>query len=125
MLGLVSSIRAAFTKLFSDKVIFGLSVAGFIILILMFGLTFLRVRPSAIEIPLGFNSYLKVDNLGTWYQIYYLPVFGLVCIATNLALAINPDTSERLAQYLLLATNLILILILVIVINLTSLTFIR
>ncbi|MCA9349975.1 hypothetical protein KC853_02895 [Candidatus Saccharibacteria bacterium] len=125
MLGVVSSIRAAFAKLFLDKAIFGLAITGFSILTLILGLAFFRVRPSAIEIPLGFNSYLKVDNLGSWYQIFYLPAFGLVCIMANLALVINPDTSRRLAQYLLLATNLILILILVIVINLTSLTFIR
>ncbi|MBP6005788.1 hypothetical protein KA531_02715 [Candidatus Saccharibacteria bacterium] len=122
---LASNIKNAFVRLFVDKVSLSLLISGLIVFALMLILAFLRIRPSAIDIPLGFNSYLKVDNLGAWHQIFYLPAFGLFCIIANVLLVLNSDTSKKLTQYLLLATNLILILTLVVIINLTSLTFIR
>ena len=59
-------------------------------------------------IPLHYNIYLGVDQLGSWYQIFTLPVLGLFLFFFNLILQTIAYRKEKLlATMLAVATVLI------------------
>lgn len=59
-------------------------------------------------IPLHYNIYLGVDQLGSWYQIFLLPALGLVLFLFNLILQTVAFRKEKLlATMLAVATVLI------------------
>ena len=47
-----------------------------------------QVKDFPELIPLHYNIYFGIDSFGTWYQIFLMPLLGLVIIVLNFFLAI-------------------------------------
>jgi hypothetical protein len=62
-------------------------VISFVLLALLFALPIWRIVPLAESqpfLPLHYNIYFGVDRFGPWYQVFVLPVLGLVFLLSNL-----------------------------------------
>lgn len=66
-----------------------------------------KVSKTAEPIPLHYNIYLGIDWLGAWYQIFYLPLAGLLLFIVNITLAVLIYPRERLLPYFLLSIAMI------------------
>lgn len=69
------------------RVIAGVSV---LLLVAMVGLPLWRLAPIVETnpfIPLHYNIFLGVDRFGPWYEVFILPVLGIVILILNFALA--------------------------------------
>lgn len=61
------------------------------------------VRPTENPVVLHYNVYFGVDLLGTWWQVYALPVAAVIAFSGHMLLARGfYRRSERIAAYLLL-----------------------
>jgi len=71
------------------------------------------IRDFPEIIPLHYNIYFGIDLLGPWYQIFFIPVSGLITILANYFLAIIYWQKNILLSYFLIGvTTLIQILLL-------------
>jgi hypothetical protein len=68
---------------------------------------FVRVHPSAYQVPLHYSSKFGVDMTGPWYALYYLPLVGLLLITMNFALASYGKTKGRVVVYFLTAATIL------------------
>lgn len=74
----------------------GLVAATLVILII-------RVRPSAVPVPVHYSSLVGFDRLGPWWQLYSLGLFSLVVVTTNTALAVASFTRSRITSFFLMS----------------------
>ena len=93
------------------------AILSLIFLALDFALPIWRIVPLAATrpyIPLHYNIYLGVDRLGSWNQIFFLPILGSGLFLFNLLLQTAAFQKEKLlATMLAVATVLIEVLLLV------------
>lgn len=86
-------------------------VLSLLFIVLTTALPVWRIVPlssSRPYIPLHYNIYLGVDRLGSWYEIFALPVLGLCLFLFNLILQTIAFRKEKLlATMLAIATVLI------------------
>jgi len=61
------------------------------------------IRPVDFPIVLHYNVYFGVDIIGSWWQVYFLPLTGAVIFLTNAVLAhFFYRNKERIVSYVLL-----------------------
>lgn len=61
------------------------------------------IRPVDFPIILHYNVYFGVDLIGDWWQAYFLPLIGLVVLATNVVLGfLFYCQKERIISHVLL-----------------------
>jgi len=66
------------------------------------------IRPVDFPIILHYNIYFGVDVIGSWKQIYFLPVIGLLILSINTTLGyLFYQQKERIAAHLLLLATFI------------------
>lgn len=66
------------------------------------------VRPVDYPIILHYNVYFGVDLIGSWWQVYLLPLMGTIMFFINTILAyIFYRQGERIASHLLLLASII------------------
>ena len=64
------------------------AIASGVLLVFMIALPLWRILPLASEkpfIPLHYNVYMGVDAFGPWYDVFLLPILGLVLLLVNVA----------------------------------------
>ena len=66
-----------------------------------------RVHPSSYQVPIHYSSRFGVDMTGPWYALYYLPLVGLLLIATNFALASYAKAKGKAVIYFLAAATIL------------------
>ncbi len=76
------------------------------------------IRPQSGQIFLHYNVLFGVDLTGDWYEVFLLPLVGLVIIVLNTFLALLLYNKDRFASLVLLTTTLIVHCILLIVASL-------
>ncbi len=59
----------------------------------------LFIKPTGESQVLHYNIYFGIDQLGTGFKLYLMPLFGLVIIAANLLLTMSKLAGRRLALY--------------------------
>ncbi len=65
-----------------------------------------RVFPTDIPVVLRYNVYFGVSLLGDWWQVYMLPVCGVILLGLHIFLAEHYyRMKERVASYLLLLAS--------------------
>ena len=71
------------------------------------------IRPVDFPIILHYNVYFGVDVIGAWWQVYFLPVIGLIVLLVNSTLGyLFYGQKERIVAHLLmLATFIVQIVI--------------
>ncbi len=58
----------------------------------------LVIRPTGESVPLHYNIYFGIDKIGNSYQLYWLPLFGLIIILFNLLLGSLIAVANRSAE---------------------------
>lgn len=62
----------------------------------------LKVRPSEFSVPVRYSSIEGFTELGSWFQIYEIPIFGLFVTSVNAYLAIKGFNRSRINSFFLL-----------------------
>jgi len=57
------------------------------------------------EVPIRYNSFLGVTELGGWYKLYRVPVFITLCFILNLILANVVYKKDKMISYIFLGIN--------------------
>lgn len=52
--------------------------------------------------PLHYNIYFGIDQIGSWYQIFAMPLYGLVVLAINFFLGFVLFRFEKMISYVLI-----------------------
>ncbi|EKE12081.1 MAG: hypothetical protein ACD_14C00023G0004 [uncultured bacterium] len=61
------------------------------------------IRPVDFPIILHYNVYFGVDVIGAWWQVYFLPLIGLVILLVNSTLGyLFYGKKERIVAHLLM-----------------------
>lgn len=79
-----------------------------ILLSIIWIFSFIRFQPSDFMVPLRYNSFLGVTQLGFWYNLYSVPVFLTLCSFLNLVLAEVIYKKDRMISYILVGSNIFL-----------------
>lgn len=112
-------------EFFRSSLVHWVLIASLIINIANWGAIAYFIRPVDFPIILHYNVYFGVDIIGDWWQIYYLPLIGLIILLANAILGyVFYQKKERLAAHLLmLATFIVQISIAVAVISLLIINY--
>lgn len=88
-------------------------IGAFILNAADWGVLAFFIRPVDFPIILHYNVYFGVDLIGDWWQVYFLPLVGLVTLTVNAALGfLFYCQKERvIAHILLLAAVFVQIII--------------
>ena len=82
---------------------------------------------KAVDFPiiLHYNVYFGVDLIGDWWQVYFLPLVGVMVIGVNLALGLFfYQQKERIVTHvLLLASTIVQVIITIGVINIIRINY--
>lgn len=114
--GLKAKFKSFFSQeFFASGLVHWVFIGSFILNAVNWGLIAFFIRPVDFPIILHYNVYFGVDVIGDWWQIYYLPIIGLVILAANTLLGyLFYQQKERIVAHLLmLATFIVQIAILV------------
>lgn len=85
------------------RILLGGASLALVISIVLFGFF---IRPSETPIILHYSVYFGVDLLGIWWQVYVLPLLGLLFVMGHLFLAQRfYKKTERIACYLMLLSG--------------------
>jgi hypothetical protein len=71
-----------------------------------------QVTPQTEPVSLRYNIYFGVNLIGEWWQVFWLPLFGLVFLIINYILTLAFIKKERVPAYFLTyGTTLLQILV--------------
>lgn len=100
-------------------------IGSLIINALNWGFIAFFIRPVDFPIILHYNVYFGVDVIGSWWQVYLLPLIGLLILGTNTFLGyLFYQQKERIVAHLLvLATFIVQICITIAVVSLLIINY--
>lgn len=90
-----------FLKHLPNAILLGLSIA---LNLFSWGWLLWYIRPQQSPIFLHYNVLFGVDLTGFWYEVFFLPLAGLMIIIVNTILAWILYKKDRFAGYVLLWT---------------------
>jgi len=99
---------------FKDFSVIALDIFLLILLLVLFFIIFLGVKPSNLLVQLRFDSLSGVTRTGPWYALYNIFIVGIVIYLINNFLAYFFYKQERLISVFLLIGTLISEVILII-----------
>lgn len=77
-------------------------IGALIINFINWGLIAYFIRPVDFPIILHYNVYFGVDVIGAWWQVYFLPLIGLLILSVNTILGfLFYQQKERIVAHLL------------------------
>lgn len=76
----------------------------FIVNLIMWLLLIVNFWQRSDYIILGYNIYFGISDLGVWYEIYLLPLVGLIIAVINFLLALYFYLPARVLSYFLAFT---------------------
>jgi hypothetical protein len=96
-------------EFFRSGLVHWTAIASLILNAVNWGVIAFFNRPVDFPIILHYNVYFGVDVIGAWWQIYYLPLIGLVvlCINTVLGYLFYKQKERIVAHLLMLATFIV------------------
>ncbi len=66
----------------------------------------LYIKQTQVQIPIRFSSLTNFDLLGSWYQLYEIPIIAVLIAGANFALANLLHRRNRLVSVLLMLVAL-------------------
>jgi len=69
--------------------------------IFIWGYVLLNIRPGNGQLFLHYNVIFGVDLIGEWWQIYYLPLAGLMVLLANFGLSLFFYRNDKILARLL------------------------
>ncbi len=113
-------------KLLSDGWSVALLVLNGLALLFIVGWSVTHIHHTEIQVPIRFTSLTNFDALGSWYQLYELPVMGAIIFGLDFFLAMVLHRKNRLMSILVLMVSLMaLILLGAITFGFTSPSYVR
>jgi hypothetical protein len=89
-------------RLLRDKLSLSILLPALAVNIANLALLALKVHPSELAVPVRYSSLEGFSDLGKWYQIYYIGLFGLVVTLGNTVLAMMSFSRSRITSFFLL-----------------------
>lgn len=99
---------------FRDFLVLGFLFFSSFLLIVLFTILFLGIKPSGVLVQTRFNSFSGVVDLGSWYNLYNIFIVGFLIFITNIFLAYFFYNKERLASLFLLIAAIFAEIILIV-----------
>lgn len=65
-----------------------------------------QIKPQQEEIFLHYNILFGVDYIGSWWKVFYLPIFGLLILLTNTLVGWFLFGKDKFVAQILNAVNL-------------------
>lgn len=97
-------------------------ITGAVLVLVVWLVAIFRFSVSEYQVPIRYNSFLGVTELGNWYELYRVPAFITLCLILNLILANAVFAKDKMISYIFLGINIFLaIAALTVVINLSIL----
>jgi len=96
-------------------------VLGMIINLTSWVYLYIKIKPQEEPIYLHYNIYFGVDLIGQWYQIFFIPLTGLIIYFINLYFSYIIYKKEKIISYVIIGTTIFIQSILLI----TSLLVVR
>jgi hypothetical protein len=98
-----------------------LSITG-VLVVTIWLVAFFRFQPNEYMVPIRYNSFLGVTQLGNWYDLYYVPGIMTLCVLLNTYLGNVVYKIDKMVAYILLGANIFVSgFALIVVINLSRL----
>lgn len=112
-------------EFFHSSLVQWMIIGSLIINIVNWGLITFFIRPADFPIILHYNVYFGVDVIGPWWQVYFLPLIGLLLLAVNASLGyLFYQQKERIVAHLLvLATFIVQVCITIAVVSLLLINY--
>ncbi|HPN54867.1 MAG TPA: hypothetical protein PLB52_02935 [Candidatus Moranbacteria bacterium] len=107
--GLKTKIKNFFTQeFFQSGIVHWVFIGALILNLVNWGLIAYFIRPVDFPIILHYNVYFGVDVIGDWWQVYYLPLIGLIILLANTILGyLFYKQKERIVAHLLMLATFI------------------
>jgi hypothetical protein len=103
---------------FKDDVIKTTLIFTGLIFFIVWGLAFFYFKITNYMVPIRYNSFFGVTELGSWYDLYRLPIYFTIILIINLILAKALYKKEKLISYILTATTIFIgILVMLLIFN--------
>lgn len=100
---------------FTNRVLLVLSSA---LLLAVWIVALYRFRPSDFLVPVRYSSFFGVTQLGSWYDLYAVPLIMTFCIFLNLFLGYTMYQKDKMISYIFVGSAAFISAIsLIIVIN--------
>jgi len=117
--------RVTSKEFFRNALIQWVTIGALIINALNWGFIAFFIRPVDFPIILHYNVYFGVDVIGSWWQVYFLPLIGLLILSVNTFLGfLFYQQKERIVAHLLvLATFIVQICITIAVASLLIINY--
>lgn len=90
-------------RFFTDRLSVTILVLNLALAVVTIATLIIRVRPSAVPVPVHYSSLVGFDRLGPWWQLYGIGLFSIAVIAINTALAIISFTRSRITSFFLMS----------------------
>ncbi|EKE19040.1 MAG: hypothetical protein ACD_9C00158G0004 [uncultured bacterium] len=89
-------------EFFHSALVQWMIIGSLIINVVNWGLIIFYIRPVDFPIILHYNVYFGVDVIGPWWQVYFLPLIGLLIFIINTLLGyLFYQQKERIVAHLL------------------------
>ncbi|PIP27362.1 MAG: hypothetical protein COX30_02270 [Candidatus Moranbacteria bacterium CG23_combo_of_CG06-09_8_20_14_all_39_10] len=108
--GLNQKIRSFFQQeYFQSHIVFWLLILSLVANIIDWLILKIWIKPVDFSIILHYNVYFGVDQIGSYRQVYLLPMIGLILFIINLVLSMFfYGQKKRIASYILLMATLMI-----------------
>lgn len=95
-------------QFFHSSLVQWVIIASLLINLANWGLIAFFIRPVDFPIILHYNVYFGVDVIGPWWQVYFLPLAGLLIFTANTVLGyLFYQQKERIVAHLLVLATFI------------------
>jgi hypothetical protein len=95
-------------EFFRSALVHWVLIGALILNAVNWGLIAFFIRPVDFPIILHYNVYFGVDVIGDWWQVYFLPLIGLIILMANAILGyMFYQRKERLVAHLLMLATFI------------------
>jgi len=108
--GLNQKIRSFFQQeYFQSHIVFWLLILSLVANIIDWLILKIWIKPVDFSIILHYNVYFGVDQIGSYRQVYLLPMIGLILFIINVVLSMFfYGQKKRIASYILLMATLMI-----------------
>lgn len=103
-------VRSFFTReFFHNSLVQWVLIAAIFVNMVNWAVLAYFIRPVDFPIILHYNVYFGVDLIGSWWQVFFLPLMGTLILIINLVLAyLFFKQKERVASHLLLLSAFVI-----------------
>lgn len=98
--GLVTGLTQQ--RLLKDKLSMAILLPALAVNLANLALLVFKVHPSELAVPVRYSSLVGFSDLGKWYQLYYIGLFGLIVTVGNSLLAMMSFSRSRITSFFLL-----------------------